>query len=79
MKNGTKVRFTLDHLGASERHVLHRVVDEEFGREDTGVVSFEHPAKHMAKEGWFYVEVSSKVDGRKLYVGITANECEEIE
>ena len=71
MKNGTRVRFTVDRLGASEINNLGVIVAEPWGIGDEGVVSFPHPNRNLANEGWVYVEVRSRIDGRPLYVGVS--------
>jgi hypothetical protein len=74
---GAKVRFTMDSLGASRRDDLGHVVAETFGIGDEGQAAFIHPHKMCAATGWFYVEVVSKVNGEKLYVGVRSGMWEE--
>lgn len=75
LKQGQRVRFTRDNLGASLRDELYCVTAERYGTEDKGIVSFPHhpnqkPAPRGCK-GWWYVEVDSKeVPGEKRYVGV---------
>lgn len=72
---GTKVRFTVDGLGASERDNLGRVTSEVYGIGDTGTVHYAHPNPQC--KGWFYVEVESRRErGHKLYVGVAPHMVE---
>jgi hypothetical protein len=69
---GTRVRFTIDKLGASRRDELRWVTGESYGVGDEGHVAFPHPNRKRCPE-WFYVEVESKnTPGEKRYVGVTA-------
>jgi hypothetical protein len=77
VRRGTKVRFVVDKLGASEHGDLGHVVDDVYGIGDVGVVAFLHPHSKLAHDGWLYCEVDSKSGpARKLYVAVTAACCE---
>lgn len=73
MKKGTRVRFTVDGLGASKFNELHHfATGDVYNRGDEGVVAFRHPNKKNCPD-WFYVEVPSKEEpGALRYVGVSA-------
>jgi hypothetical protein len=75
---GTRVRFTIDQLGASRRDELYVVTGEVYGVGDEGVVAFRHSNTRMCPN-WVYVEVASKAaPGEKRYVGVTRHMCEPV-
>lgn len=71
LPKGTRVRFTLGSLGASERDdIAHVVGTARYGIEDVGIVDFPHPNQKGCR-GWVFVAVDSKEGPpRTLYVGV---------
>ena len=75
---GTRVRFTRDGLGASERNDLGHMTDDVYGVGDTGIVACPHPNARSCP-GWFYVAVDSKLgEARTLYVGVSSTCVEPV-
>lgn len=72
LRKGTRVRFTIEDLGASRRDDLSRVVRETPAVGQEGIVAFAHPNPRLASEGWFFVAIDSREErGTTLYVGVT--------
>lgn len=76
---GTRVKFTLDRLGACpNKEDLFHTTEEIYGAGDVGIVSFPHPNR-VALPDWFYVEVDSKEKpGEKRYVGVSEHMVERM-
>jgi len=73
---GSRVKFTINNLGASLRTELSRVTEETYGTDDAGVVAFAHPNRKACPD-WVYVEVDSKNEpGAKRYVGVNPHMVE---
>jgi hypothetical protein len=69
MKNGTKVRYDRDSLGASNPDDLAHIVSIKPKKGDTGIVLRPHENRKMC-QGWYWTEWEAP-DGRKLVVGVT--------
>ena len=77
LKKGTKVRFVVGSLGASERDDLGHVTSDVYGPGEGGTIAFRHPNPNL--KGWWYVEVDSKgKPGEKRYVGVTERMVEAV-
>lgn len=80
LPRGTRVRFTVKNLGASERDDLGHVTEDFYGPADTGVVGFPHANQRAdGCRDWVFVEVDSKSGpARKLYVGVHPSMIEAV-